>query len=102
VHRRHLTGGALGPLLVAREVALVVALRAAHSKRLRVTAIHDLEQRSGRRRLEPVEPNVLEYLARRLVFAAGDARLPLTDEAIVGFLNYRRIAGGGATEVAPS
>src|SRR5260370_21994194 len=78
VHRGHFTGGALGSLVVAREILFDVTMQARHTERPAVAGFHDCQQQRRASGLQVL--NVLESLAGRLVLVPSDAFRPLFHE----------------------
>src|SRR5260370_7327869 len=65
VHRGHFTGGALGSLVVAREILFDVTMQARHTERPPVAGFHDCQQQRGATVLQAF--NVLDYLSLSLL-----------------------------------
>ena len=91
VHSCHLAGGALLPLVVAREVLLDVAMSAAHTQGATVSPVHDAKKQPCRNCLQPRDLNVLENLFGRVVFAAFDPIGQLLEKPFVHVLILLRV-----------
>src|SRR4051794_38504035 len=91
MHRGHLAGDALRPLLVAGEIGVHVAVRAVDAECLAVAAVHDVEEIPGRSLLEQHEADVPEDAAGRLLLPPGDAGPQPRDESIVDLLARGRL-----------